>query len=339
MTRLPTEGKERLVVVWRVTEACDLRCAYCGYSGDLPRSRTEADVSAVVTWGRVLRDYAQLTGREVMVSWLGGEPLRWPPLLEVARTFRQEDRLSLSITTNGTPLASEQVRQQLVADFAELTLSLDGPPELHDHLRQSPGLWRRLEEGVKRLRELRDRAGSRLRLRINTVLMRDNVLAFEEVCRTAADWGIDSITFNGLGGRDRPEFYPGHRLLPEQVAWLRATLPGLQAHWAKQGLTIYGSEVYLDRLAALALGQLLPVGVEPGNPCRAGEAFLFVDELGRVSPCSFTSASYGYPLADLSTPEAVCHLPARWAQARQHQRAVTCADCPSTQVFGKFWYP
>jgi AdoMet-dependent heme synthase len=329
----------RLVVVWRITEACDLGCAYCGYGRDLLRPRAEADPGAVLAWGRVLRDYAQAAGREVMVSWLGGEPLRWPPLLEVAQVFRREYQLSLSVTTNGTALSSERVRRQLTRDFSELVLSLDGPPAWHDTLRQAPGLNRRLRANIQQVRELKEREGSKLRLGVNTVLMRENVSEFEALCQTAAEWGIETLTFNGLGGRDRPEFFPDHRLLPKQVAWLRDALPGIRARMARLGLTICGSEPYLERLAASAAGQALPIGVdEGGQGCRAGDSFLFVDEQGRVSPCSYTSEAYGYRLATLQTPEAVRTLPARWAADRQRHPAAACADCLSTQVFGKFWY-
>ena len=332
-------SSDRLVVVWRVTEACDLRCAYCGYSGELPRRRAEADLAAVLAWGRVLGDYAAQARREVMVSWLGGEPLGWPGWQAAARKFRQDYGLGLSVTTNGTRLEAEAVRQALVSDFAELTLSLDGPPAVHDGLRQAPGLSRRLERGVRLLRELRDRQGSALRLRLNAVLMRETVHALDALCRIAAGWGFDLLTFNGLGGRDRPEFFPEHRLLPEHLDELRAALPGLRSHWAAQGLTLCGSEQYLARLAAAAAGRPVPVDAGPGNVCqRSGEAFWFVDESGWVSPCSYTSAIYGRRLADLAAPEALRALPEEWAQARREALAPACGDCPSTQVFGKFWY-
>ena len=329
--------EERLVVVWRITQACDLGCAYCGYSRVLKRDRAQADARSVLAWGRVLSDYAKRAGRDVMVSWLGGEPLRWPPLLDVSRVFRQDYGLSLSVTTNGTTLGSEHVRQRLVADFAEVTVSLDWPPELHDRLRQSPGLYHRLRDDIGQMRDLMRIAGGGPRLRLNTVLMRDSIYEFEALCQTAAAWGIEALTFNGLGGRDRPEFYPEHRLLPEQVARLRQALPGIRERAAAHGLTICGSERYLDRLAASSAGWAQPVSAEPGNACRAGASFLFVDEQGRVSPCSYTSEVHGRTLAELGTPEAVSSLPERWARERQRQLTAACADCPSTQVFGKFW--
>ena len=331
------KSEERLVVVWRITQACDLGCDYCGYSRALKQRRAQADPRAVLAWGRVLSEYAARAGRDVLVSWLGGEPLSWSPLLDVSRAFRQDYGLSLSVTTNGTALSSEHVRQRLIADFAEVTVSLDGPPAMHDRLRQSPGLHRRLRDNIGRLRDLIRREGSGPRLRLNTVLMRDNVYEFEALCQTAAAWGIEALTFNGLGGRDRPDFYPEHRLLPEQVAWLRQALPGIRERAAAQGLTICGSERYLDRVAASAAGRALPVSAEPGNACRVGVSFLFVDEQGRVSPCSYTSEVYGRTLAELGTPKAVSSLPERWALERQRQPAAACADCPSTQVFGKFW--
>jgi MoaA/NifB/PqqE/SkfB family radical SAM enzyme len=334
---LTPSSDERLVVVWRITQACDLRCAYCGYSRALKRARAEADPCAVLAWGRVLSDYARRAGRDVLVSWLGGEPLRWPPLLDLARIFRQDYGLSLSVTTNGVALSSEHVRRRLVADFSEVTVSLDGRPELHDRLRQSPGLYHRVRDSIERLRELMHREGGGPRLRLNTVLMRDNVYEFEALCKTAAGWGIEALTFNALGGRDRPEFYPDHRLLPEHVAWLREALPGIRARAVAVGLTICGSERYLERLTASAAGRARPMGTGQSQGCRAGETFLFVDEQGRVSPCSHTSETYGYPLAELGSPEAVGSLPERWARDRQRHLAAACSDCLSTQVFGKFW--
>ena len=67
------------------------------------------------------------------------------------------------------------------------------------------------------------------RLRANVVLMRNTIADFEALCMELAGWGIAEITFNQLGGRDRPEFFPAHRLLPDDAAWLTSEIPRLRA--------------------------------------------------------------------------------------------------------------
>src|SRR5512134_498073 len=101
VTTVSRLGPSRLLVIWRVTEACDLGCAYCEYRRGLRQPRRSAEAGAVLAFGRVLAEYAEVTGREVMISWLGGEPLLWPPLWDVSATLRREHKLALSLTTSG----------------------------------------------------------------------------------------------------------------------------------------------------------------------------------------------------------------------------------------------
>jgi len=321
----------QLVVVWRITEACDLGCHFCAYSRRLRRPRATADPKQVLAFGELLSEHARVDSREVLVSWLGGEPLHWPPVWELSSVFAHAFGLRVGVTTNGAALKSAEARQRLVDDFAEVTLSLDGLGAVHDELRAAPGLFEQLRASVKSLRDLRTRLGRGPRLRVNTILMRDNVRAFEDLCREAAGWGVEELTFNALGGRDRPEFFPDHSLRPQDVEWFRQALPGIRTRMAELGLRILGSERYLGRLEATVRHHVLPIA-----DCRPGQQFLFVDERGLVSPCSYTTHGYGVHLSELRTVNAVRELPQRLAQKRRAQPLGVCQDCPSTQVFGKF---
>lgn len=326
-----------LVVVWRITEVCNLGCPFCGYSRHLHRPRADADVGQVKAFGELLSHYARSSSRDVLVSWLGGEPLRWPPLLDLACVFKRDFKLRLGVTTNGTALTSEVVRRQLVENFDELTLSLDGPPDLHNRLRDAPGLYDQLDDSLTRLRSLKEREKRPLHLHVNVVLMRDNVHLFEDICRRAAGWGAEKLTFNGLGGRDRPEFFRDHRLLPGDVARLKERLPGLRARMAKLGLTICGSERYLERLTSSAENRAMsPAGDPALGGCQPGRHFLFIDERGAIGPCSFTARDYGFSINMLRSADDLSYLLARLAERMRRQPLKVCLDCPSTQVFGKF---
>jgi MoaA/NifB/PqqE/SkfB family radical SAM enzyme len=320
----------RLVIVWRVTARCNLPCAFCAYDRTLSIPRPVADQAEVLRFGAVVAEHARASGRRVLVSFLGGEPLLWPGLERVSEALGALG-VGVGITTNGLGLEQPRWAAWALAALAELTVSLDGLAPFHDHVRGSPGAHARILGAVRALAAGKHRAGKGPLLRVNTILMRQSVADFPSLCEELASAGVEELTFNQLGGNDRPAFYPDHRLLPAQVEAFSAEVRGLQARFLARGLTIRGGEAYLARIRATARGAAMPV-----DDCGPGQTFWFVDEAGRVSPCSFTSAGYGVPLASLRTPVDLAALPARWAEMRAKERLPPCLDCHSTQVFEKF---
>ncbi len=318
-----------MIVVWRVTEVCNLACAFCAYDRRVHRTRRSADAKAIRAFGAVLAKYQRASGDPVLVSWLGGEPLRWAPLAELTRHFHDDLGLHLSTTTNGTTLQERETRRHLLDYYRELTVSVDAIGGTHDRLRGWPGGFGAIRAGVKALAA--ERGTSALKLRANVVLMRETIGEFPALCDELAGWGIDEITFNQLGGRDRPEFYPANRLLPVQIGALRDVLPGLASRLACRRVKLAGGDAYLDRFAATARGEAWPV-----EDCRGGERFLFVDERGLAAPCSFTSDEYGIPIDEITSGNAIRSLPAEFARRRMISRPAACRDCHSTQVFAKF---
>jgi MoaA/NifB/PqqE/SkfB family radical SAM enzyme len=161
--------------------------------------------------------------------------------------------------------------------------------------------------------------------------MDDNLPEFEHLCEELAGWGVDEITFNALGGRDCPEFFPEHRLTPGDARTLAAPLPPLQERLRSGSVRLCASPAYLQRIEASANGRGLPV-----PDCGPGERFLFIDERNRIAPCHFTTEEIGVPLAQIRTATDLMGLAPRFASVRSERRPAVCADCPSTQVFAKF---
>jgi sulfatase maturation enzyme AslB (radical SAM superfamily) len=236
--------------------------------------------------------------------------------------------LELGVTTNGLALNSPAVREQAIHCFRQITVSVDGLAEYHDILRQTSGLHRRLRRTVQELNAVRD--PQRMLLRVNTVLTAGNISSFPEFCQEMADWGFDELTFNQLGGNDRPEFFPENRLRPEQIACFRNSLAEVRRVAADQGLQVRGSPAYLNRLVASAHGLCIPVA-----DCDPGERFLFVDENGVGSPCSFTGSELGWPVNSL-LHRGREGLIAFFRESRSRCRPSACQDCHATHVFEKF---
>lgn len=320
-----------MIVVWRVTERCNLSCSFCAYDRRVERPRAEASPAAILAFGAALAEHQRAAGDPVLVSWLGGEPLLWRPLAALTAAFVRDLGLRVSATTNGTALASRAVRAHVVDHYAELTVSVDGFAPLHDRLRGWPGGFETLRRAVRALAAEKERAGRGPLLRANVVLMRDNVASFERLCGELASWGIEEITYNQLGGNDRPEFFPAHRLRPSDVEQLGEQVARLRDRLAGLGVRLAGGERYVERIRSSAAGRRLPV-----YDCGPGEAFLFVSEAGLVAPCSFTGDSYAVAIDELSSAADLAALPGRFAAMRGARPAAACGDCPSTRVFAKF---
>jgi sulfatase maturation enzyme AslB (radical SAM superfamily) len=320
-----------MIVVWRVTTHCNLSCGFCAYARDVPMPRVEVDEHVVLRFARLLAHYQTHRSDPVMVSWLGGEPLLWKPIERLSVQMVRELGLRVSATTNGTALRSDALLRSIANDFAEITLSVDGPQSFHDSIRGWDGGFERLRVAVACLRERSSARQHPLLIRVNTVLMADNLRLFVELCEQLATWGVDEITFNQLGGNDRPEFHRRHRLTAADVNQLMHVLPELRDKLRRRGVRLHGGAEYLRRFRASATGQLLAV-----EECQPGSDFLFIDEHGRIAPCSFTTTDYGVPVDDVITTEDLEGLVGRYTRARHERRSRWCDDCPSTRVFDKF---
>lgn len=317
-----------LVVVARVTNCCSLGCKFCGFSRELQRPPRHVDPHQLRSLGRGLQLYQRRSQRSVLVSWLGGEPFQWPDWRRMSAEFVQNFGLPLGVTTNGLALGNARIRSRALQLFRQITISIDGSAKQHDALRQQPGMHARLHDTVQQL--VAERTADGPLLRVNTVLTRSNVETFDEFCELMATWGFDELTFNPLGGNDRPEFYPNNRLLPQQIDTLMERLPGLRQSCQGSGLQICGSAEYLQRLRATAIGERWFV-----PECNPGEAFLFVDEYGRLSPCSFTSGEFSTCLTPDSPPD-IAALAGDLRRQRNLSCPAVCHDCHANHVYAKF---
>ena len=324
----PSQRASTLVVVVRVATDCSLGCQHCGFSRDLSFARREIDTSTLIKLGASLQSIQERSNRRVLVSWLGGEPLQWTAWRDMSARFKNNFGLALSVTTNGLSLASDSVRSFALSYFNEITISIDGLETHHDFMRGCPGMFQRLKSVVEKIRQ--EREPGQNRLRVNTVLTEFNASSFPEFCRQMALWGFDELTFNALGGNDRPAFFAEHRLTVPQVEALSTELDRIRVECHDMGLGIRGGPGYVNRLLASVRGERIPI-----DDCKPGESFLFVDERGLVSPCSFTCGTLGIPV-DQWIAEGADKSSQKFLGIKRVVRPAACEDCLATNVFDKF---
>lgn len=152
----------------KLVDACNLRCFMCDYwkrrrAGEL----TETEVMAV------LDDLAALSCRKVHLT--GGELFMRQDIERIVARA-SEHGMRVNLTTNGTLLSKERVKELLRHRVRSITLSLDAPaPSVHDAIRGRDGAWKKT---VKTLDRLLARRGPKTRIRVNTVVSRRNLRTF-----------------------------------------------------------------------------------------------------------------------------------------------------------------
>lgn len=321
---MPTYNK---VIVIEVSTVCNLSCPFCAHDSSLKIPRLTLNPEVLKTFIGIVGKYSTAKNESILISWLGGEPLLNKSVLSLTEELKNDYPLYFSATTNGTKLSNHAIRDHIKHRYAELTISLDGFSTFHDKMRGKPGLFDEIKDGIQLLAQ----EAPELKIRINTVLMKNNFHLFHDLCIEVANWGVKEITFNQLGGRDRPEFYQDNRLSIEQATSIPNVTNDIQNAISNTDTKLILSESYLHRILASASGKKLPI-----LDCKPGSYYMFVNAHGKISPCSFTTDEYGLDISSIQTTNAFEELHSVFHQKKTLKQASWCHDCPSTNVHGKF---
>lgn len=169
-------------LILNVTEECNQRCTYCIYSGHYEGERTHRGRHMDWETARKAIDFFIPRAdrkNEVDIAFYGGEALlRWDVVrrsIEYAKSLTDRDDLAFSISTNLT-LLTEEMADFLVAHKILISISLDGPKEIHDAARVLTNGEGTHDRVMAALRMLHDRDPDYLRdhLMIQTTLDRRN---------------------------------------------------------------------------------------------------------------------------------------------------------------------
>src|SRR6185437_5322240 len=149
--------------VYEATMRCNLHCEFC-YVGDL--LNVEGEWRQELTLEELAKAFPQ--SRDFQISLTGGEIFMRKDILSVLDLFREKGYACGYLTTNGTIISDE--RANALAELAALgflkhiSVSIDGPGELHDVARGLKGTFERTCAGLRRLQEAARRRRAPLRV-------------------------------------------------------------------------------------------------------------------------------------------------------------------------------
>jgi MoaA/NifB/PqqE/SkfB family radical SAM enzyme len=183
--------------VYEATMRCNLHCEFC-YVGDLLNIegewRQELPVEALQA------AFPEQSGFQISLT--GGEIFMRKDILSVLDLFRTKGYACGYLTTNGTILTEE--RAEALADLAaagflkHISVSIDGPGELHDVARGLKGTFARTTAGLRRLQAAARRKHAPLRVSINTTVSHETIEALDQMVEVASELGVDAIGLNHL---------------------------------------------------------------------------------------------------------------------------------------------
>jgi radical SAM protein with 4Fe4S-binding SPASM domain len=272
-----------------VTRRCNARCPFCFYLSGEGDDDVRAARDGELTLDEV-RAMASSLGDLLWVALSGGEIFLRDDLIEICRVFYEKNRPSIMLLpTNGlTPERIARMTEEALRSCPEsviaVKLSLDGPPPVHDAMREVPGSFGKVMESYRLLGEFLQQYGN-FELGVNTVFSREN--------QDHMDWVIEHVqgmerikthTISLARGERVEETYKN----VDMGKYLRAV------ERLEEGLRDGSSPTYRFRGARLKAAQdiiqrrlIHRTATENRRllPCYAGKLNLVVTERGDLYPC------------------------------------------------------
>jgi len=267
--------------------ACNCKCVMCDiWKGNHNlKQLTEADIEGL------LDSLRRLGTRQVLMS--GGEALLNPNFFRLCALLKKE---GIRITLLSTGLALSRHADDLLKWVDDIIVSLDGDEKLHDQIRNIPGAYRKMKEGVQLLHS----KNPAFRITARTVIHRLNFRRWPAIVEAAIEMGLDQISFlpadvtseafNRADPWDAPrqhQILPAKEELPELLAVTRMLIEDYQ-------------DLFNNRFIAESPAKLSKIGEYytasyglnpfPYKKCNAPWVSAVVEADGTVRPCFFLPA-------------------------------------------------
>ncbi|MBC7962582.1 MAG: radical SAM protein [Steroidobacteraceae bacterium] len=305
-------------LTYAVTNRCQAHCSMC----NIWRKTADGELT--------MAEIDTFFARSNRFSWInltGGEIFQRDDIVEIIRSVDRHCRslYLLNFPTNGYQT------EKIVAAVADIlthtsiprlmvSVSLDGPCELHDSTRGLPGSW---EQALATFRQLRIMRSRRFSVYLGYTMQESNLHAFQETVDAArselGELSVDEIHVNlaHISGHyyDNSSFSG----LPDPVAAgeILTRIRGLRSRRFLDPVSV------LERRYQKLARTFQQTGAVPLT-CQAAAASCFIDPGGVVYPCT----AFDAPLGTLR--EHGYDLYRLWRSAGRHsiRKAVCDGACP-----------
>jgi MoaA/NifB/PqqE/SkfB family radical SAM enzyme len=282
---------------------------------------TEKDITGL------LGAFKKFGTRVVVMS--GGEALLNANFFRFCEILKQE---GIAVTLLSTGIALEKKAGQLLQWVNDIIVSLDGDEVLHDQIRQIPGAFQKLRQGVEHIKSL----NPKYRITARTVIHRLNFQHWIPIVNSAMEMGLDQISFLPADvsshAFNRETVWTNDR--QQEVLVHEEELPALQS--AVQELIKYHRTAIEQRFIAESPDKLHKIYAYyaafygknpfPYKKCNAPWVSTVIEADGTVRPCFFHE-----PMGNIreQTLDAIVNSPTAIAFRKNLDMSTneTCVKC------------
>lgn len=272
------------VVILMPHSACNCRCVMCDIwkANQHQKQLTEEDVSGLL---HTLRHF-----NTQLVLMSGGEALLHSKFFRLCAMLKKE---GIKIQLLSTGLLMARHAHSITEWVDEVIVSLDGDEAMHDNIRNIPGAFRKLSEGIAAIRSI----DPGYRITCRTVIHRLNFRIWGDIINSAKSIGLNQVSFlpadisSTAFNRETPWTEERqHELLPD-LSELE------QMNYVVQQLYARHSEDFDKRFIAESRDKIMDIfryyaafyGFNdfPFKKCNAPWVSAVVEADGNVRPCFF----------------------------------------------------
>jgi radical SAM protein len=304
-----------MLVIWEVTQACDLACVHCRASAQSDRHPRELTTEQGYRLLDEIRSFGDASaaakpahggghpfqpGEPPLMVFTGGDPLKRPDLFELLRYSA-----SIGLRTNVTPSATPLLTAKAIDGFQQagvsrMAISLDGPDAAtHDEFRGIPGTFDRAMFALRHARDIG------LDTQFQTTVTKRNMARLEEMAEIVQEvrskmWSLFFLIVTGRALENDDLTAEEYEKVFEFMYQLSKTAPF--------GVKTTEAMHYRRYVAQRAKAEH---GITENESAKGvawrtsgvsdGKGFVFVSHTGEVFPSGFLPLSGGNVLRDRLT--------------------------------------
>lgn len=276
------------LVIWEVTQACDLACLHCRASAISCRNPLELTVEE----GFALLEEVRSFGDPLMV-FTGGDPLKRSDLFALLR--RSVDLgLRTTVTPSATPLlTAEAIEGFRACGVARMAVSLDGPDAAsHDGFRRVAGSFDRTMFALRHARQIG------LDTQVNTTVTRHNLARLDEIAARVGDsgarmWSVFFLVITGRAERSDDLAAEEYERVFEYLYDVSKNAPFDIKTTEAQHYRRYVTQRRKAEGSASGIRSKAPEIIQRQAGINDGKGFVFISHTGEIYPSGFLPISAG----------------------------------------------
>jgi MoaA/NifB/PqqE/SkfB family radical SAM enzyme len=311
------------IVVLMPHSACNCQCVMCDIWKDNKNLKqlTEADIEGL------LQSLHSLGTQQVVMS--GGEALLNRNFFRLCELLKKEN---IRITVLSTGISLQRNAVSLLEWTDDVIVSLDGDKELHDSIRNIPGAFSKLKEGVQYIKSL----DATFPVTARTVIHKLNFKKWPAIIEAAKEIGLNQISFLpadiSSNAFNRTTLWDAQR--QNEILPTKEDLVEMQ--WILDHINLSYQELFDNHFIAESPAKLQKIhehysalyGMNPFpyKKCNAPWVSAVIEADGTVRPCFFHEAMGN--IRDASLDEILNSEKAmRFRKELDVQKNDTCIKC------------